>query len=132
MKITFNNSDHLGIISSGLCLLHCIATPFIFLSQITVISQEISFLWFSLNYFFLGISFLAVYLSIKNSSNLFVKISLFSSWFLFCLFILNEELEIFHIPELFTYSSAISLCCLHVYNLKFCRCKEDKCCIHEN
>ena len=132
MKAAINNSDHLGIIATGLCIIHCLLTPVLFLYQVTIISNEITFLWLSLNYFFLLISLLAVYRSIKNSTNSFVKISLFSAWFLLCFLILNEGIEIFNISEFYTYSSAISLCCLHIYNLKFCRCKDDKCCIHEN
>ena len=45
MKLIINNSDYIGATSSGLCMLHCFATPFIFLSQSAAIniSQEITF-----------------------------------------------------------------------------------------
>jgi hypothetical protein len=80
---------------------------------------------------FLIISFTAIWQSIKNSTNSFIKLSLFVVWVLLCVFILNELFELYIIPELFTYSAAILLCGLHLYNLSFCRCKEDDCCIHK-
>ena len=49
MKVAINNSDHLGIIATGLCIIHCLLTPVLFLYQVTIISNEITFLWLSLN-----------------------------------------------------------------------------------
>ena len=53
------------------------------------------------------------------------------SWFFLSFFIINEGLEAYHIPELFTYSAAITLSALHIYNLKYCTCKDDECCVHK-
>jgi hypothetical protein len=72
----------------------------------------------------------AVSTSIKNSTKLFVKILLFSFWFLLSFLIINEGLEGFHIPEFYTYIAATSLSFLHIYNLKYCTCKEE-CCIDD-
>jgi hypothetical protein len=81
-----------------------------------------------LNYIFLAVSFIAVYYSVKNSSNLFIKVLLYLFWIWLSLLILNEEFMIFSIPELYTYISAIGLSVLHVYNLKYCRCDNEECC----
>ena len=35
---------------------------------------------------------------------------------------------IIEISELFSYVSAFSLAYVHVYNLKFCQCKDVECC----
>jgi hypothetical protein len=43
--------------------------------------------------------------------------------------IFNEKLEFFHIPEYFTYASAMGLAGLHLYNLKYCQCKTENCCV---
>jgi len=130
MKLIIKNSDYIGASTSGLCMLHCFATPLIFLSQAAAIniSPEITFLWYSLNYMFLFISFIAIYYSVKNSSNFLVKVLLYLFWLLLSALIINEGLSIFPVPELYTYISALSLSSLHIYNLKYCRCDDDECC----
>jgi hypothetical protein len=130
MKIIEINSDHIGVTASSLCMLHCFFTPLLFLSQATSVTftQEIPFLWQSLNYLFLLISFLAIYYTAKNSSKLSVKVLLVSTWLILSSLIINEFFEIISIPELYTYAAATSLAGLHVYNLKYCRCDDDNCC----
>tara|TARA_B100001094_G_scaffold21562_1_gene18236 strand:- start:898 stop:1296 length:399 start_codon:yes stop_codon:yes gene_type:complete len=130
MKIININSDHIGVTASSICMLHCYFTPLLFLSQATSVTftQEIPFLWQSLNYLFLLISFLAIYYTAKNSSKLSVKVLLVSTWLILSSLIINEFFEIISIPELYTYAAATSLAGLHVYNLKYCRCDDDNCC----
>ena len=130
MKIININSDHIGVTASSICMLHCFFTPLLFLSQATSVTftQEIPFLWQSLNYLFLLISFLAIYYTAKNSSKLPVKVLLVSTWLILSCLIINEFFEIISIPELYTYAAATSLAGLHVYNLKYCRCDDDNCC----
>ena len=130
MKIININSDHIGVTASSLCMLHCFFTPLLFLSQATSVTftQEIPFLWQSLNYLFLLISFLAIYYTAKNSSKLSVKVLLVSTWLILSSLIINEFFEITSIPELYTYAAATSLAGLHVYNLKYCRCDDGSCC----
>ena len=62
-------SDSLGVAASGLCLIHCIATPFLFAIQPLIVYADGAPIWWkSLDYFFLLISFFAVYQSAKNTS----------------------------------------------------------------
>ena len=130
MKLIIRNSDRIGVVSSGLCMLHCFATPFLFLSQSSLIfiSVDFTLIWFILNYFFLFISFIAIYHSVKNSTNRFIRIFLYLFWLVLSGLIINESLEIFSIPEAATYFSASSLICLHIYNLRYCRCDDEDCC----
>ena len=130
MKLIIKYSDYVGASASGLCLIHCIATPILFLSQASLISisNEMLFLWQSLNFLFLAISFIAIYYSVKNSSNSYVKILLFLSWLTLSSLILIELFEILSIAEFYTYIAAISLSSLHIYNLNYCRCEDDSCC----
>ena len=130
MKLIIRNSDRIGAISSGLCMLHCFATPFLFLSQSSLIfiSVDFTLTWFILNYVFLFISFIAIYHSVKNSTNRFIRIFLYLFWVVLSGLIINESLEIFYIPEAATYFSASSLICLHIYNLRYCRCDDEDCC----
>ena len=131
MKLIIKHSDYVGASASGLCLIHCIATPILFLSQASLISisNEMLFLWQSLNFLFLAISFIAIYYSVKNSSNSYVKILLFLSWLILSGLILIELFEILSIAEFYTYIAAISLSILHIYNLNYCRCEDDSCCV---
>ena len=130
MKLIIKNSDRLGAVTSGLCMLHCFATPFLFLSQSSLIfiSLDFTLSWFLLNYVFLSISFLAIYYSAKNSTNRFIRIFLYLFWAVLSGLTINESLEIFSIPEAATYFSASSLICLHIYNLRYCRCDNEDCC----
>ena len=130
MKVIIKNSDQIGAVSSALCMLHCLATPFLFLSQSSLIFISVDFTlpWFIINYIFLFISFIAIYYSVKNSSNRFMRIFLYLFWAVLSGLIINESLGILSIPETATYLSASSLICLHIYNLKYCRCDDENCC----
>ena len=131
MRLIIKHSDYVGASASGLCLIHCIATPILFLSQASLISigNEMLFLWQSLNFVFLAISFIAIYYSVQNSSNLYVKILFFLNWLILSALILIELFEILSIAEFYTYIAAISLSILHIYNLNYCRCEDDDCCV---
>jgi len=131
MRLIIKYSDYVGASASGLCLIHCIATPILFLSQASLISigNEMLFLWQSLNFLFLAISFIAIYYSVQNSSNLYVKILFFLNWLILSTLILIELFEILSIAEFYTYIAAISLSILHIYNLNYCRCEDDSCCV---
>ena len=121
MKYTLKHPDTVGAINSSLCVAHCFATPFLFLTQAQTSLVEFSTVplwWQLLNYVFIIVSFYAVKRTVKNSSNQLVKSLLWVSWVLLTALILNEEFEIMHMPELLTYFAGISLASLHIYNLK--------------
>ena len=135
MKYTLNHPDTVGAINSSLCVAHCFATPFLFLTQAQTSLVELSTVplwWQLLNYVFIVVSFFAVNRTVKNSSNQLVKSLLRVSWVLLSALILNEEFEIMHMPELLTYFAGISLASLHIYNLKYCQCEDENCCPPEN
>ena len=130
---TIINSDHIGILTGFVCGLHCIATPLFFIYHVELINlnKEEIFSWQSLNYLFILISFLAIYRSAQNSSKSIIKILMFVSWIFLCLTLLNEQFEVFKIEELYTYLAITSLCGLHYYNLKYCRCDDPDCCVQQ-
>ena len=131
MKYTLKHPDTVGAINSSLCVAHCFATPFLFLTQAQASLVELSSVplwWQLLNYVFIIVSFFAVKRTVKNSSNELVKSLLWVSWVLLSALILNEEFEIMRMPELLTYFAGISLATLHVYNLKYCQCEDENCC----
>lgn len=131
MKLTIQHPDTLGAINSSLCVIHCFATPFLFLTQAQTSLVELSTVplwWQLLNYVFIVVSFFAVNRTVKNSSNQLVKSLLWVLWVLLSTLILNEQFEIMHMPELLTYFAGISLASLHIYNLKYCQCEDENCC----
>ncbi|WP_299524118.1 MerC domain-containing protein [Winogradskyella sp.] len=124
------NSDFIGALSSGVCLIHCIVTPFIFLAQTSAATHgtNVPIWWSAIDVLFIIISFFAVYWSAKNSSKPLVVRALWISWVLLCAGILNEKFEILHLPEISIYIPAIALIILHLYNKKYCQCKDENCC----
>ena len=125
MKLTIKKPDTLGALASSLCLVHCILTPVLLLSQFSAIW------WGSLDYVFLGLSLFAVSKSARQSAKPVMKPALWFTWIVLALLLINEKLHGFELPEFLTYISAISLAVLHVYNLKYCQCEGDDCCVKE-
>ena len=82
MNLKSISSDHIGVFTTVTCMLHCLATPLLFITQAqaSTISQEVPFFWQSLNYLFIIISLAAITRSIQNSTNLYVKIVFISAW----------------------------------------------------
>ncbi len=123
-------SDSIGIIASSLCAIHCIATPFVFIAKACSVTccAEAPLWWVMIDYAFLIISFIAIYYTNKNSSVTWLKYFLWISWFLLLITISNHSIEFMYLPENFIYIPAFSIIILHLYNLKFCKCKGEKCC----
>lgn len=130
MKIALNKPDSIGALSSLLCLLHCMATPFLFIAQSSAMAyEETSHGWWGfIDYFFLVISFIAIYRSAKTSSSNTIKNALWVSWFLLVFVIVNETKQFVNLPEYTIYIPALLLIVLHIYHLKYCQCQDDKCC----
>ena len=127
-----SKSDTIGMFASGLCLVHCMLTPLIFIAQAQAqtVCHEISapFWWKLLDVGFLMISFFAIYWSTKSTSKQWMKFALWVTWLLLCIIILNERLHWLHIPAYAIYIPSFGFVFLHLYNKKFCQCKEDQCC----
>lgn len=126
------NSDLIGAVASGLCLIHCIATPLLFIAQTcSATCCETSPIWWQwIDYLFLLISFFAVYRSNKTTSKAWIGKAMWISWALLFMLIINERFELISLPELALYLPALALISLHLYNQKYCQCNEN--CIHQN
>jgi hypothetical protein len=124
------NADLLGVLASGLCMIHCIVTPFLFIAKTCSASccDDSPTWWSWLDYVFLLISFFAVWQTSKNASNKWVKYALWFSWVLLLLSILNEKVKLITLPEIIIYLPAIALIALHFYNLKYCQCCKEGLC----
>ena len=118
MNITLSKSDNWGIIASILCMIHCFATPFIFvaIAGTSTTSEDAPFWWLLLNYFFLIISFFAVLKSAQTSSKSFMKPLFWISWVSLAFVVFNEQFGWIELGEIVTYLLASALVALHFYN----------------
>ena len=124
-------SDYLGSIASGLCLVHCLLTPIIFVAKTCSKSccHSAPSWWSAIDYVFLVISLFAVIETVKNTSKEWMKYAISFSWVFLCFAILNEKFEWLSALDFLVYIPAFLLIALHLYNLKYCKCKEDSCCV---
>ncbi len=123
VKYITNNSDFFGVLTCMLCLIHCISSPLIyisFLSLNTELSMSYSW-WYNIDYVFVLISFFLVYFSVKSTRVKLMKYLFWLSWITLSLLIINEKTESFKVSEYITYFTVSSLSLLHIYNLKFCK-----------
>ena len=130
MNISLRKPDTIGAIVSTLCVVHCLLTPLLFVAQsyTATHSHEAPFWWKNLDYLFILISIITVYESTKKSTNKLIKAGLWMSWIMLFLLILNEKLVWIELDEIITYSVALTLSMLHIYNLNYCQCETENCC----
>lgn len=90
-------SDTIGALASSLYMIHCIATPLIFIFQPLTASfqKPVPVWWKALDFVCLIISFFAVYWSVYNTSKNWVKYALWFSWIVLTLALLNEKIGLF-------------------------------------
>lgn len=127
------NSDVIGASASTLCTIHCLATPFIFFASACTQSccASAPSWWMWLDFGFLFISLYAIIVSIKKTTKFWIKPALWISWIALFAFILIEQNTELNLSNFYKYSAAFSLASIHIYNLKYCQCKSDNCCISE-
>lgn len=130
MKITLRKPDSIGAIASMLCVVHCLATPILFIAHSCCSDgcDAAPVWWKSIDFIFLTISFLSIYQSTKTTSQSAMKPILWSLWSLLAFLIINEKIHLTELPETLNYITAITLAFFHIYNLKYCQCSDDKCC----
>ncbi|MEL6694931.1 MAG: MerC domain-containing protein [Bacteroidota bacterium] len=129
-------SDILGASASTLCLIHCLATPLLFVAQAEAVHHEHDHAhhhaagpswWGMIDIALLFVSLAAVYWTIKNTSKQWMKIAISASWVILAMIILNEKFELLHIAEAWIYAPTVSLVLLHLYNRKYCQCEDEDC-----
>ena len=115
MKGISIKSDSIGILASTVCMVHCIATPFLFVvkSCSAVCCASAPGWWRWLDVFFLLISFFAIYHASKNTTKKWVAYAMWFSWTILFGVIANENLNIISIHEYIIYIPAFLLVFLH-------------------
>ena len=122
-------SDSIGALASALCMAHCIATPFFFIASACSASccNNSPLWWQWLDYCFLIISFFAITQATKSTKYDWIKLGLWISWAGLFLSILNVKFMWLYMNSNVKFIPAFTLVVLHVYNMKFCQCKEQCC-----
>lgn len=130
IKLILQKPDALGAIASTLCVVHCLATPLIFIAHTCGVGacNATPNWWSNLDYIFLLISFFAIKRSVKNTSKYFMKRALWLNWGILFMLVINEKIKYMALPETLTYVIALSLAVLHIYNMKYCQCNNNTCC----
>lgn len=128
--ITKPNSDSIGATATVLCLIHCIATPLLFIAQTNAThhNHSVPLWWKSIDFIFVAISFFAVFWSVRNTQIQWIKTAFWIAWAALTFVILNEKLELIHLAEAVIYAPALALVSLHIYNRRHCQCKDGDCC----
>jgi hypothetical protein len=112
---SYSKSDIVGIISSSICVVHCILTPFI----VVILPNCIKENYEDINYLFLVLGFISMLLSVKSTKLNLVKYLLIYFWLQLCLSIFLEERSVFF--SLLMYFSAFGLIIGHILNMKYCK-----------
>ncbi len=123
--------DTIGMFAGILCTIHCLATPLLFIAKAcsTTCCGDAPVWWIMIDYLFLFISFTAIYFISKSLNIKWLKISFWISWIILLFTILDHSVGIFILPQNFIYLPSALIILLHFYNLKFCKCKTETCCL---
>lgn len=119
MTLFKRNPDKIGALTSILCLIHCLATPFLFMiwSTSTSLSHNEPSWWYLLDYAFLLVSFIAIYEATKKTKNKWIRFSFWTNWFFLATIIINEKFALIAVNEIVIYIPTICIIGLHMYNL---------------
>lgn len=117
-------SDYMGVVSSILCLIHCLGLPFVFfLGQYFGFTYLNSFRDGIEHIIFFDIIFLltasiSVFFALKHAHSKEIKILLCVGWTFFAIGVIFESIEIFHY---FIHLGSILLITGHIKNIKLCK-----------
>ena len=122
--------DSIGALVSGLCMVHCLATPVFFIASACTASccNLAPAWWQALDCFFLFISLFAVFQATRTSTNSFISSGLWVSWIGLAFFILNTKYAWISVHANIKFIPAFFLISLHLYNMKYCQCESNECC----
>lgn len=123
-----SKSDIVGALASGFCLVHCLATPILFIAQAKWVGHSLAHpqWWGLLDLVFLGISFAAVWWSVKATSKKWMRVALWLSWVVLALIVFNERFSWFQLMEEAIYIPTAALIFLHLYNRKYCHLSREQ------
>ncbi|MEM9820211.1 MAG: MerC domain-containing protein [Bacteroidota bacterium] len=124
---TYRKSDLFGVLASSLCLLHCLATPFIFVVQACSARCGGTGHWrgYPSDFLFLVLSMVAIYYSAKTTRLSWIPTVLYAVWGLLIFLIANGRFQFLDIAPTLVYLPAFVLVYLHAYDRKMRFYNED-------
>ncbi|MBX2814916.1 MAG: MerC domain-containing protein [Saprospiraceae bacterium] len=112
-------ADSVGALASGLCMVHCLATPLLFFVQAGATCAEAGPWWWSIiDFLFLVVSGVAVWRSAKQDNKRWLNAALYLSWILLAGLLFNHRFHLISLPHILLYIPAIGLVGLHLYNMQ--------------
>ena len=110
-------ADYIGITGSVLCIIHCLVTPVLLLtSSVLQNSSALRVGYLSLDYVFIGVNFMAVYLATRHFAPTAIKRSLWGFLGLFSVALLLEDTA--PVFQYITYLASAGLVISHLLNIR--------------
>lgn len=128
LKTAQHQSDWLGAAASGLCLIHCVITPFIFVAQAcsATCCHSSPWWWSAIDGLFLVISWAAIRWSVRETSLNWIPAALYGTWGALVAVMINDKAGGVALGAL-AYVPALVLVGLHLYNRRYCQCENTAC-----
>ncbi len=121
--LTYTKSDWIGIVSSGLCLIHCNLSILFFAFGFHFSLNNTFDGW--LDYVFLLVSFCALYASCQSTSSSRLQLMFLLFFLLFAIGILFHD--DFKIGRYLSIIGSIGLSITHVWNIWYCKkCRKEE------
>ena len=123
MRTSIKNPDLIGILASSLCLIHCVITPFLFLSNFLIVietsggKQEVLHLWKVLEFGFLILSIWAIYRVTRQKKTLWISYAMYTAWMFLALSVLLELADVHFFQDNPKYIAAAVLIIVHLYHI---------------
>ncbi|MDQ3191365.1 MAG: MerC domain-containing protein [Bacteroidota bacterium] len=111
-----SKSDIVGILSSGLCLVHCLALPAAFICLGDSCASD-SHAGFNYDYLFLSFAVVAVFFTSRKTNSLFIKFSLWTFLLICTLGIVFHDYSPF--IKYIIYLGSAGLIISHVLNIRY-------------
>lgn len=130
---SFNQfSDIYGSLASILCIIHCLATPLLFMASASDLTGTTltPWWWHLLDFVFITISFVAIRQSIRTSTISWMPLAMYSSWIVLSVLIIIDKTSFITLPGNINFLPAISLVFLHFYHLLYHRFRRGSHCLH--
>ena len=114
------NSDLLGMVSAGLCLIHCIALPVFLLG--TFSAGLVPDKWHWMDYIFIALAGVAVYFSSRKTASLYLKTGMWLCVIIFAVALLSHGISVY--AQYISIAASVGLMLLHYINIRQCkRCR---------
>jgi hypothetical protein len=120
---SIKNPDLIGILASSLCLIHCLITPFLFLSNFLIMirtsggEHEALLLWKVLEFAFLILSFWAIHRVTHQKKSPWISFAMYTAWMILVISVLLELADVHFFEDQPKYMAAAVLIIVHLYHI---------------